>query len=169
MNIKNHFTNKSQGFTIVELLIVVVVIAILAAITIVSYNGIQARASYSKKVAEMSTIVKKVNEYSIVKSDQFELSKNGAAITLISLGLQNVPIVIDDSTLPLNGPSCTTGSAMTKKTYCVSALGGGSGQLTIVITYWHDLESTWKTRSYNSGTVNETNAGNGAYPQMMEY
>ena len=33
-----------SGFTIVELLIVIVVIAILAAITIVAYNGIQNRA-----------------------------------------------------------------------------------------------------------------------------
>lgn len=39
---------KHQGFTIVELLIVIVVIGILAAITIVAYNGIQARANDSK-------------------------------------------------------------------------------------------------------------------------
>lgn len=38
---------STRGFTIVELLIVVVVIAILAAITIVSYNGITSRASAS--------------------------------------------------------------------------------------------------------------------------
>ena len=36
----SHRLKKSSAFTIVELLIVVVVIAILAAITIVSYNGI---------------------------------------------------------------------------------------------------------------------------------
>ena len=43
---------KSQkGFTIVELLIVVVVIAILAAITIVSYNGITAQATASKTLS----------------------------------------------------------------------------------------------------------------------
>lgn len=35
---------KRRGFTIVELLIVIVVIAILAAITIVAYNGIQQRS-----------------------------------------------------------------------------------------------------------------------------
>lgn len=35
---------KRSGFTIVELLIVIVVIAILAAITIVAYNGVQTRA-----------------------------------------------------------------------------------------------------------------------------
>lgn len=38
------WARSQTGFTIVELLIVVVVIAILAAITIVSYNGIQNRA-----------------------------------------------------------------------------------------------------------------------------
>lgn len=40
--------SKRTGFTIVELLIVIVVIGILAAITIVAYNGIQARAAQSK-------------------------------------------------------------------------------------------------------------------------
>lgn len=44
---------SQTGFTIVELLIVVVVIAILAAITIVSYNGIQQRALNS---ASLSTV-----------------------------------------------------------------------------------------------------------------
>lgn len=38
------FTRRTTGFTIVELLIVIVVIGILAAITIVAYNGIQQRA-----------------------------------------------------------------------------------------------------------------------------
>lgn len=46
-------SNKQTGFTIVELLIVVVVIAILAAITIVSYNGIQSQALESSLKADL--------------------------------------------------------------------------------------------------------------------
>lgn len=45
---------KQSGFTIVELLIVVVVIAILAAITIVSFNGIQNRAHDTAVRADLS-------------------------------------------------------------------------------------------------------------------
>jgi prepilin-type N-terminal cleavage/methylation domain-containing protein len=57
------WAQKQSGFTIVELLIVVVVIAILAAITIVSYNGIQARANLSALQSDMRGIVNKVEMY----------------------------------------------------------------------------------------------------------
>lgn len=52
--------NKQQtaGFTIVELLIVIVVIGILAAITIVAYNGIQQRATATSIVSTIKQIEK---------------------------------------------------------------------------------------------------------------
>lgn len=57
-NIKPKGQTQS-GFTIVELLIVVVVIAILAAITIVSYNGITNRANATSAQETASTVQKK--------------------------------------------------------------------------------------------------------------
>jgi len=53
----------TSGFTIVELLIVIVVIGILAAITIVAYNGIQTRAENAKTVAAVSAWVKAIRMY----------------------------------------------------------------------------------------------------------
>lgn len=47
-----------SGFTIVELLIVVVVIGVLAAITVVAYNGVQDRAKASKAKADISNLAK---------------------------------------------------------------------------------------------------------------
>lgn len=49
-----------SGFTIVELLIVIVVIGILAAITIVAYNGIQERAKVQKANADLNALVKAI-------------------------------------------------------------------------------------------------------------
>jgi prepilin-type N-terminal cleavage/methylation domain-containing protein len=54
------WAKTKPGFTIVELLIVVVVIAILAAITVVSYNGIQARSQTSKINADIANLEKAI-------------------------------------------------------------------------------------------------------------
>ena len=49
---------RNLGFTIVELLIVIVVIAILAAISIVAYTGIQARARDTTRKNDLAAIAK---------------------------------------------------------------------------------------------------------------
>ena len=49
---------STNGFTIVELLIVIIVVAILAAITLVTYNGIQQRARDSQRLQDVKSIAK---------------------------------------------------------------------------------------------------------------
>lgn len=57
----------TSGFTIVELLIVIVVIAILAAISIVAYTGIQTRAESTKTINAVEAYKKAVMQYGIDK------------------------------------------------------------------------------------------------------
>lgn len=59
---------SKSGFTIVELLIVIVVIAILAAITIVAYNGIQQRARNTQVISGVNTYVKALQSYKVLNS-----------------------------------------------------------------------------------------------------
>ena len=53
-----NFSKRKSGFTLVELLIVIVIIAILAAITIVAYNGIQQRAKNAQDAEAVTQFVK---------------------------------------------------------------------------------------------------------------
>lgn len=52
--------NSRIGFTIVELLIVIVVIGILAAITVVAYNGVQDRARQAKYNSDLAVLQKAI-------------------------------------------------------------------------------------------------------------
>lgn len=63
----DYTSRKSFGFTIVELLIVVVVIAILAAIVIVSYSGITNSAHAAAVKSNHSSIIKKLEMHFINK------------------------------------------------------------------------------------------------------
>lgn len=63
---------KERGFTIVELLIVIVVIAILAAITIVAFNGIQARARDNVRKQDLAQLVKATKLYAVDNGDYAE-------------------------------------------------------------------------------------------------
>ena len=59
---------ERTGFTIVELLIVIVVIAILATITTVAYNGIQTRAENTKTLNSVAAYVKAITAYAAENS-----------------------------------------------------------------------------------------------------
>lgn len=62
-------TQKQTGFTIVELLIVIVVIGILAAITIVAYNGIQQRAKNAQVISGTRAYITAIQQYATLKSE----------------------------------------------------------------------------------------------------
>jgi len=60
-----------SGFTIVELLIVIVVIGILAAIVIVAYNGVQNRAYDTTVQSDMVAMAKKIELQAVTTSGTY--------------------------------------------------------------------------------------------------
>ncbi len=95
----------NRGFTIVELLIVIVVIAILAAIVIVAYNGIQGRAIDSSVRSSVQSAATKIQTYAIQNNDTFPATL--AAININDSATTTFAYTFNNSTSP--------------KTYCVSA------------------------------------------------
>lgn len=93
------------GFTIVELLIVVVVIAILASITIVAYNGIRERSQSSALTATLKGASQKVHLYAVDNADQYPA-------TLAAAGVK------DTDTVTYQYTTDTVGGV---STYCLTA------------------------------------------------
>ena len=106
-------TRANKGFTIVELLIVIVVIAILAAITIVAYNGITNRAKSSAAQQSVSQASKKILAYAVDNADAFPAAAGPSGIDqLISLG------IITPGTVTYQYSANNTSSP---RTFCITA------------------------------------------------
>ena len=84
INMNAKIMPKNKGFTIVELLVVIVIIAILASITIVSYSGITRRATFALLQSDLSSASSKLKMYQV---------DNGSYPT--SLGADYCPVPID--------------------------------------------------------------------------
>lgn len=98
-------TAKGHGFTIVELLIVVVVIAILAAITIVAYNGIQRRANESAATNAAAQAKKKIGVWQVENPNQAPDQVTFTSLVGTASGFEYSPGV--------NGAYCITSTSGT--------------------------------------------------------
>ena len=96
------FKKTSSGFTIVELLIVIVIIGILAALIVAVYNGIQQRAAVATLQTDLRNAAKVLEEARIDNNDQYPLSFPGTYKTSAKVTL-NLAETGDSSTFCING------------------------------------------------------------------
>ena len=83
-----YMNKKAQGFTIVELLIVIVVIAILATISIAAYTNIQQRAKNTAIINAASQSLKMIEAY--IAANGTYPAKSSACIT-VEVGCRHSP------------------------------------------------------------------------------
>ncbi len=92
---ENHMGHhsKHKGFTIIELIIVVVVIAILAAITITAYRGVTKSAYNTQIISGTKSYYDAIKTYNLVKhtypKTQRELDGQRIAMTCLGIGYKN--------------------------------------------------------------------------------
>lgn len=100
---------KNQGFTLVELLIVIVIIAILTVVSLVAYNGLQNQAKTSAAKSAADAVAKKAELYNTSKSSYpANLGK------LTNAADSGEPYYLDASTVKTPAAALADGSAPTE-------------------------------------------------------
>ena len=155
--------NTPFGFTIVELLIVIVVIGILAAITVVAFNGVQARARATERVTDVASIVKAYDLYRIANGSYPKSYAIATSSEVISPGLVAKMIAMSGTA---QSPCPTT----PKTKICVYAYGNTTYS-EYALVYWDYKKSHWINLAIGIGAADsndrwrvETNYGSGEYP-----
>lgn len=132
-----------SGFTIVELLVVIVVIGILAGITVVSYNGITGRANTVSAQTNASNVIRKADLYSI---DNTTYPSAPAQLTSASPGLPyNVTgITFATTPEPVDGTPPSAPSAL-KFFSC-------SGNTGLQVSYYDYSTAAWVAKQTGTCT-----------------
>jgi len=107
-----------KGFTIVELLIVIVVIGILAAITIVAFNGVQDKAKRTSIQADVSSAVKTLEQYRLTvgSTEQYPATQALASLKMSSGNAQTYTYKSSDNSYCLTVTNGTTSYYTTSDT-----------------------------------------------------
>jgi len=141
---------RQKGFTIVELLIVIVVIGILAAIVITTYSGIQAKARNAKRQTDIQSLQTQFEAYFSQSGHYPSLTDvNGSAWRTANMASLDVNAMIDPSSGETTANAAlVTAPAAKEYSYAVTDSSGNSCEATDTNCAKYTLTATFE------GTVN---------------
>ena len=124
--------NKSKGFTIVELLIVIVIIGILAAISIVAYNGVMTKSRDSERKSDARNIANAASAWKAEKDTWPTV-----------LELQGFPTVKLSGKANTGLRATAVTSAADKASYGMTNCTSGTPATTtgVQISYWNETDA----------------------------
>jgi len=143
-----------KGFTIVELLIVIVVIGILAAIVIVAYQGVTSRANTTKAQTNGVSLQKKAEAYNAdTAGGNGVYPATAAAFTAVaSTALGSVPSGITTGNA---APTSANGTTYVQYVACATGVANSNTADGYYIGYWN---FTTSAVVYVAGGTSTTNA-----------
>ena len=144
-------SNKEQGFTIVELLIVIVVIGILAALVVTTFTGIQQKARNTERQTDIKAIHGQVEAY-YAQNGRYPTLANMNDATFRSANMKG----LDDEALkdPKGANNTLAGAAAANVySYAVTDSGGGACDNSTADCAEYTLTATYE----GGGTFEKTN------------
>ncbi len=121
-------SSNQKGFTLVELLIAITILAILAVIGVTTYSGLQTNARNARRKADIDAIVKAIEVHYNQTTNQFCPGGAGTYCAPVAAWFSGGTVPVDPGTsaayapLPANGATtfnvCATLETTPASTYC---------------------------------------------------
>ena len=148
---------KSQGFTIVELLIVIVVIGILALLVITTYSGIQAKARNAKRQTDIQSLQTQLEAFFSQNGYYPSLTDmNSSAWRTANMKSLDQNALIDPSN-PTQSTTLVNGAVAKSYSYQVTDSSGASCEATDTNCAQYTLTATYEGTVNGASTYSKSN------------
>jgi prepilin-type N-terminal cleavage/methylation domain-containing protein len=153
---------RNQGFTIVELLIVIVVIGILALLVITTYSGIQAKARNAKRQSDIAALQTQLEAFYSQNGYYPSLSDmNSASWLSTNMKSLDTEALVDPSSTCVPATSttgCLVGTPQAKAySYAVTDANGNSCAAQDTNCAQYTLTATYEGTVNGSSTYSKSN------------